>query len=65
MLCYEFLAVRVGARKRGPSGDLTAETRVRPVVDTLLAGCTVASPQAGPLLNVPPAPATVKDSRLA
>jgi len=59
------LAVRVGARKRGPSGDLTAETRVRPVVDTLLAGCTVASPQAGPLLNVPPAPATVKDSRLA
>jgi len=35
------------------------------VVDTLLAGCTVASPQAGPLLNVPPAPATVEDSRLA
>ena len=25
-------ARRVGARKRGPSGDLTAETRVRPVV---------------------------------
>jgi hypothetical protein len=35
------------------------------VIDTLLAGCTVASPQAGALLNVPPAPATVKDSRLA
>jgi len=31
-----------------PSGDLTAETRVGPV-DTLLAGCTVASPQAGRL----------------
>jgi hypothetical protein len=48
-------ARRVGARKRGPSEDLTAETRVRPVVDTLMAGYTVASPQAGPLLNVPPA----------
>src|SRR5258706_3179294 len=108
------LAVRVGARKRGPFGDLTAETGVRTVVDTRLAGRTVASPQAGrlsrrsrgpnciwgcdlrseaqriapppsiasgvrspkktrgpsstllrSLLHVPPAPATVEDSRLA
>jgi hypothetical protein len=34
---------RRACRKRGPSGDLIPETRVRPVVDTLLAGCIPAS----------------------
>ena len=48
MLCYEYSPC-VRSAEEGPSGDLTAETRVRPVVDTLLAVCTVASPQAGRL----------------
>ena len=43
------LAVRVGARKRGPSGDLTAETRVRPVSTRYWPVPRSASPQAGRL----------------
>ena len=56
--------MRVEARKRGPFGDLTAETRVRSVIDTLSASSTVAPPQAGPLLHVSPAPAIVETSRI-
>jgi len=57
------LAVRVVARKRGPSGDLTAKTRVRPV-STLMAGCAVASRKRDPAPRFT-GPATVEAERLA